>query len=59
MTDEQLTIQLLNRLFWLITQTPGVARYESDVRLFEGALLKHNLITREQYERTVLSHSKP
>lgn len=38
MTDsEKLIIRMLNRLFWLITSVPGVARYSTDVRMFLDA----------------------
>lgn len=34
---EALQIKLLCRLFWLITQASGVARYATDVRMFVEA----------------------
>jgi hypothetical protein len=57
---EKLIIKLLVRLFWLITQAPGVARYSSDVRMFGEAekLVEDNADRIKAIEQTIKGYEK-
>jgi hypothetical protein len=51
--DNKTIVQLMCRLFWLITQGNGVARYASDVELFTNAEVLAGLRDRESADRII------
>jgi hypothetical protein len=55
---EKLIITMLNRLYWSITQAPGVARYASDVKLFKDADSLLNPENKERNDKTIANYSK-
>jgi len=54
-TNDEIAI-LLYRLFWLVTQTPGVARYATDVRHFTDIAIKAGIQNPEIAEKTAKSY---
>lgn len=45
--SERLIVAMMDRLFWLITQAPGVARYASDVELFTEVAIAAGVVDPE------------
>lgn len=59
MTDgERRIITMLDRLFWLVTQAPGVARYADDVELFTRAAMDAGSVTQADGERLINDYKK-
>jgi hypothetical protein len=59
-TTEKLIVKMLVRIFWLVTQVPGVARYSSDVRFFGEAekLTEDDPKRLEFIEKTIKGYEK-
>jgi len=58
MTNEKLIFQQLDRLFWLLLQAPGVARYKSDIVLFTKGLYVSGAIERTTVYTDLEEHMK-
>ena len=50
---DKLIVQMLSRLFWLVTQASGHTRYASDVALFTNAEVAAGLRDRESADRII------
>ena len=55
---EVLIIKMLSRLYWTITQAPGVIRYAFDVELFANADVLIGHCTREDADRSIAGYKK-
>lgn len=55
---ERLIITMLDRLFWLMTQAPNVARYGSDVTLFTEAAMAVGAVSPEDGARRIEDYNR-
>ena len=58
MPKEDIILHLLCRLFWLVTQADGVARYASDVKKFTEVQVSLGITTRKEADRLIESYEK-
>ena len=56
-TFERNIVEMMNRLYWLITQSPGVATYGDDVKLFSEILMQYRPEQTEKLSKLVDANS--
>jgi hypothetical protein len=56
--SERLIVAMIDRLFWLTTQIPGVARYASDVELFTEVAIAAGVADPEQARKLASGYRK-
>lgn len=55
---DQVILHALERLFWLVTAVPGVARYADDVEFFAGIAMLLDPSKKEYCERLIEGYRK-